>query len=111
MRDYLKLLDQQKRAGQDIRIDFSLVPIDRIRAQAPGKSMGLQLADAAAGAVFNALEKDEYGNSEPRYLKTLMPLFYRNRGSILGYGLKIVPRDAPVKLAGQANLVWLAELC
>lgn len=62
MRDYLKLLDQQKRAAQDIRIDFSLVPIERIRAQAPGKSMGLHLADAAAGAIFNALEEDKYGN-------------------------------------------------
>jgi len=108
MRDYLKLLDRQRRAGQDIRIDFSLVPIDRIRAQAPGKSMGLQLADAAA--IFNALEEDRYGNSEPRYLKTLMPLFYGNRGLVLGYGLKIVHKDAPVQLAGKVSLAWLDGL-
>ena len=110
MRNYLKLLDRQRTAGQDIRIDFSLVRIDRIRTLAPGKSMGLQLADGAAGAIFNAFERDRYCNTEPRYLNALMPLLYRNRGSVLGYGLKIVPKDAPVQLAGQESLVWLKRL-
>lgn len=69
MRDYLRLLEVQKHSGKDIRIEFDRIPIDKMVTRTPGRYMGLQLADAAAGASFNAVERDKFGNTEPRYLK------------------------------------------
>ena len=56
MRQYLRLLEKQKQMGKDIRIEFDRIAIDMMKTQTPGRSMGLQLADAAAGAFFNAIE-------------------------------------------------------
>ena len=94
MQAYLRLLQRQQRAGQDIRIEFDRVPIARFRTQVPGTSIGLQLADAAAGAFFNALERDRFGNTEPRYLRILSPLLYRREQNVHGYGFKILPTRA-----------------
>jgi len=71
MRDYLQVLENQKKMGEDIRIEFDQVPIDKLRTQTPGRSMGLQLADATAGAFFNAFERNEFNNTEARYLKII----------------------------------------
>jgi hypothetical protein len=110
LRDYLRRLEQQKQSGQDIRIEFEAVPIDEIKTATPGRSMGLQLADAGAGAFFNALERDRFGNTEARYVETMSPVLYRHNGSVSGYGCKVVPRDALAKLAGEASLNWLRRL-
>ncbi len=109
MRAYLRLLERQQRAGHDIRIDFRRVPVARLRTQAPGTSMGLQLADGAAGAFFNALERDRFGNTEPRYLYTLSPLLYRREQNVHGYGLKIMPTQARAQLRSQDSLRWLQQ--
>ncbi len=109
MRDYLRLLAQQQRAGHDIRIEFDRIPVARFRTQAPGTSMGLQLADAAAGAFFNALERDRFGNTEPRYLQTLSPLLYRHEDNVHGYGLKIMPTQALPGLKQETSLGWLPQ--
>ena len=109
MRDYLRLLKKQQEAGMDIRIDFDKVPIDKITSRAPGKSMGLQLADAVAGAFFNALERDRFGNTEPRYLQIMKPILYRHEHTVRGYGLKIVPREAMPVLMAMESLNWLSE--
>jgi len=110
MRDYLRLLNKQQETGQDIRIDFEKVPIDKLSSRTPGKSMGLQLADATAGAFFNALEQDKFGNTEPRYIQTLAPVLYRHERAINGYGFKIVPREAMPILMAKESLKWLSEL-
>lgn len=109
MRNYLQLLKKQKDIGQDIRIEFERIPVNKLSTQTPGKSMGLQLADAAAGTFFNALEKDRFGNTEPRYLNTISSVLYRHEGLFRGYGLKIVPRDAVKILYSEESLKWLAE--
>jgi len=109
MRKYLRLLERQKNTGHDIRIEFDRIPIDRLRTQTPGKSMGLQLADAAAGAFFNALERNNFGNTEPRYLNMISPVLYRHERNIQGYGLKIVPREAKQILLTEESLKWLTQ--
>jgi hypothetical protein len=109
MRDYLRLLSKQKQAGQDIRIDFEKVPIENLKTHTPGKSMGLQLADAVAGAFFNALERDKFDNTEPRYIQTMTPVLYRDNKNLQGYGLKIVPRESLSKLECEESLKWLSS--
>jgi hypothetical protein len=109
MREYLRLLEKQKTAGQDIRIEFDRVPVKKLKTQTPGRSMGLQLADAAAGTFFNAFEKDAFGNTEPRYLNMISPVLYRHDRSIRGYGLKVVPREAMKILQTEESLKWLMQ--
>ncbi|GBE30887.1 MAG TPA: DUF3800 domain-containing protein [Bacteroidetes bacterium] len=109
MKDYLRRLELMKEHGQDIRIDFDHVKIDQISALSPGRAMGLQLADAVAGATFNALERDPYENTEPRYIQTLDPIMYKNRGMLWGYGLKVVPREAMADIADQSCCDWLRD--
>ena len=110
MRQYLRLLNKHQEVGQDIRIDFDKVPVDKLNSLAPGKSMGLQLADATAGAFFNALEPDKFANTEPRYLQIMAPVLYRHERTLRGYGLKIVPREALPIVITRENLRWLSEL-
>jgi len=110
MKDYLRLLEKQKQMGKDIRIEFDKIPIHKLGTQTPGRSMGLQLADAAAGAVFNAVERDKFGNTEPRYLRTILPILYRHDSRCQGYGFKIVPGEAAANLRDEENLKWLLEL-
>jgi hypothetical protein len=54
----------------------------------------LQLADSCASALFKAVERDEYGNREERYLAALAPKLYR-RGvaNVTSYGLKVFPAN------------------
>jgi len=72
--------------------------------------MGLQLADAVAGAFFNAIERDKFGNTEPRYLRTIMPILYHHNNRCKGYGFKIVPRETATNLRKDENLKWLLEM-
>lgn len=108
MRDYLRLLHKHQETGQDIRIEFDKVPINKLKTRTPGRSMGLQLADAIAGAFFNALEQDKYGNTEPRYLHTIANIIYRHEQNLLGYGFKIVPKEALQSLITKEHLKWLS---
>jgi hypothetical protein len=109
MRAYLQLLQRRQRAGQDVRIEFDRVSVAGFRTQTPNSSMGLQLADAAAGAFLNALERDRFGNTEPRYLQTLSPLLYRHEESLHGYGFKILPTRTIADAAAEPSLSWLAQ--
>ena len=52
----------------------------------------LQLADTAASALFKAVEPDDYGNREDRYLQQLRSLLYRRgTANVTSYGLKVFP--------------------
>lgn len=62
------------------------------RIEAPNKIELLQVADTAASALFRAVEPDQYGNTEDRYLKELAPKLYRrSSGNVVSYGLKVFP--------------------
>jgi len=110
MKEYLRRLDKQRESGADVRIDLQRLPLDKITTLTPGRCMGLQLADAAAGALFNALERDRYGNTEPRYVRELMPVLYRHDERITGYGLKIIPREATKYIADEISLEWIKSI-
>ncbi len=110
MKDYLRRLDKQKESGVDVRVDLERLPLEKITTLTPGRCMGLQLADAAAGAMFNALERDRYSNTEPRYIRELLPILYRHGEKTTGYGLKIIPREAIVYIEEQKSLEWLNDV-
>jgi hypothetical protein len=64
----------------------------RFRLDTPNSVEMLQVADICASALFKAVEPDQYGNTEPRYLSELRPIIYRDpRGRVTSYGLKIFP--------------------
>ena len=92
---------------QRISIEFDKIPIDKIATKTSGRSAGLQLADAVAGAFFNAMERDKFGNTEPRYVQIISPVLYRYSNKLQGYGVKIVPTGIPSTLMCNAHLEWL----
>lgn len=80
----------------------------RFRTATPEKVELLQFADTAASALFRALEPDEFGNHERRYLEELVPKLYRrDPGSITSYGLKVFPSE---ECGDGGSLAWLREL-
>ncbi len=78
------------------------------RIDAPDKVELLQCADTTASAVFRAVEPDQYGNVERRYLDELRPKLYR-RGTakVTSYGLKVFPAS---ECASGSALEWLRDL-
>ena len=52
----------------------------------------LQLADLTASALYTAIEPDQFGNIEERYLRNIAPKLYRyGRSPVTAYGLKVFP--------------------
>lgn len=78
------------------------------RIEAPNKVELLQVADTAASALYRAVEPDEFGNTEQRYLEALSPKLYRRYpGDITSYGLKVFPTS---ECAQGSNLGWMRDL-
>ncbi|HMJ35953.1 MAG TPA: hypothetical protein VK501_18760 [Baekduia sp.] len=68
----------------------------------------LQIADTAASSLFRAVEPDEFGNVERRYLQELVPKLYRRgSGPLTSYGLKVFPAS---HCAPGTTLHWLKAL-
>lgn len=52
----------------------------------------LQLADSTASTLYAAIEPDQFGNVEDRYLRNIAPKLYRYGSSaVTAYGLKVFP--------------------
>jgi hypothetical protein len=80
----------------------------RFKIDSPARVELLQIADACASAIFRAVEPDQYGNTERRYLDILRPKLYRRAtGNITSYGLKVFPSQQG--LVG-GPLDWLRAL-
>jgi hypothetical protein len=78
------------------------------KVDAPHKIELLQLADTAASALYRAVEPDEFGNTERRYLQELRPKLYRRGGaSITSYGLKVFPSS---ECDTGGSLSWLRDM-
>jgi hypothetical protein len=89
-----KLHDYRKRleAATGVNIDWPLFQGHPFRIGRPSTVELLQVADTAASAVYQAVEPDQYGNNEPRYLEELRPKIYRGSPApVTSYGLKTFP--------------------
>jgi hypothetical protein len=78
------------------------------KIDAPKRIEMLQVADSCASALFRAVEPDEYGNVERRYLEVLVPKIYRRgRAAITSYGIKVFPST---QCEDGTPLSWLRQL-
>lgn len=109
LKDYLNILKRQKES-KNIQINFNYFDLDSgFFTYTAGRQAGLQIADACAGAVFNALEYNLFGFRELSYLKHLSPVLYRHGKKSSGYGLKIVPREAILEIKKDSELFRILE--
>jgi hypothetical protein len=89
------------------------IPIDRIgNIEAESKQVRklLQVVDACAGAIFNALETDKYGNVEATYVLDLANKFDRVSGKLWGYGLKLFPGNKPEYMQRSTQYTWMDKI-
>lgn len=103
LRDYLCRLRENPR----VNIEWSAIDPVRVRAVQHAQMAGLQVADAVASGAFAAVNPNQFGDTENRYLAELLPVAYRHERRVLGYGLKFWPGDIATL---QAENPRLAEL-
>ena len=105
LRDYLCRL----RDKPGVQIDWSVIDPVRVRAVQHAQMAGLQVVDAIASSAFAAVNANQFGDTEERYLLELLPVAYRRKGKVSGYGLKFWPADIDMLLAKDPRLQKLAE--
>jgi hypothetical protein len=88
LHDYRSRLEKK----DGVTIDWPLFQDHQFRIGRPPTVELLQVADTAASAIYQAVEPDNYGNTEPRYLAELRPKIYRGSPApVTSYGLKTFP--------------------
>lgn len=106
--EYLRLL----KAGaphNGVTIHWPSIDPANVIALSSGKRMGLQLADAVASSFFYAVETNQYGNTEDKYVKILHPVVYRYGPKYLGYGVKLWPKEVATQVGIKKELAWILE--
>ncbi|MBI2421385.1 MAG: DUF3800 domain-containing protein [Candidatus Hydrogenedentes bacterium] len=109
LRQYLRSLQTQS-DPLDVRIDWSVILPESVRAVNHDQLAGLQVADAVASSFYYAANVNQYGEAEDRYARLLFPTVYRHKGSVLGYGLKFWPQELPKLKSANPHLAWFADL-
>lgn len=92
LRGYLRKL-REETGDFGVTVDWSVLNPEAIRAVEHSQLAGLQVADAVASSLFAALNPNPYGDTEDKYARLLLPVCYRHKGALLGYGLKFWPGD------------------
>jgi hypothetical protein len=106
LRAYLGKL-KRRSAESDIRIDWSAVDSDNVEIYEHKKRMGLQIADAVASAMWNGVNPNGYGYTEPRYAEMLRPTVYAFNGRRFGYGIKVMPSEVVRGTTPHPGTEWL----
>jgi len=109
LRGYMAYL-REKTDEFNVTIDWNSISPNKLKAYSPGRRMGLQIADAVAGAFFYAIEPTVYGFTEDRYARMLKPVVYNYRGVYLGYGIKLWPRESSDLIRSSVYFGWLREV-
>lgn len=90
LRDYLAFLRDGPPAAK-CHIEWGAIDPNMVRAINHDQMAGLQMADAVASGIYFALNLNQYGMTEPRYLELMHTRIYRHRGRAHGYGVKFWP--------------------
>jgi hypothetical protein len=107
LRNYLCHL--RDRPEGDTNIDWSVIKPMNVRAIQHSQMAGLQVADAVASSAYTAVNSNQFGDTEDRYLRELLPVAYRHERKLLGYGLKFWPGDFESLKRENPRLEGLAE--
>lgn len=67
------------------------------------------MADAIASGLYAAVNPNQFGDTEDKYTRLLLPSCYRHKGAVLGYGLKFWPGDFETLKKENPQLVIFAE--
>jgi hypothetical protein len=70
----------------------------------------LQVSDICNSSCFNALEFDQYGYYDERYLLGLSNKIYRRKGNLFSYGLKFLPGNLHQSAELLQNYPWLKKI-
>lgn len=73
------------------RIYFEVLHMNLLRVYPHLEREGLQLADVISSAFFKACDKRDTGGCDPQFAKLLKGRMARERGSIAGFGVKLLP--------------------
>lgn len=101
--DYLAKLKKKN----EVRIDWSAVDSDAVEIYEHKKRMGLQIADAVASAMWNGVNPNGYGHTEPRYAEILLPTIYAHKKQRFGYGVKVLPSEIMRSTTPPPGTEWL----
>jgi hypothetical protein len=94
-----------RRDGGNHSIRWHALDLEETEAVPAGKHTGLQVADAAASSVGEALELTFHSMTEHRYVKMWRDKYYRRNGQCDRYGLKAFPHWPPNDPTGRQH--WL----
>lgn len=108
LRTYLRKLKEMS-AGGEINIEWSVINPEAVSAVQHMQMAGLQVADAVASSVYAAVNPNQFGDTEDRYMRAILPVCYRYQGHLLGYGLKFWPGDLASLQKENPQLAWLTE--
>jgi hypothetical protein len=108
LRGYLRKL-REETGDFGVTVDWSVLNPEAIRAVEHSQLAGLQVADAVASSLFAALNPNPYGDTEDKYARLLLPVCYRHKGALLGYGLKFWPGDVESLKRESPQLLAFAE--
>ncbi len=107
--DFKAYLERLK-GDTDVKVHWPVIDIDGISAKDHSSSAALQLADQVTSAFASAVEPNQYGNSESRYVEILKPKIYNRNNNYFSYGVKIVPRHTEFELTDdQTRFIKLFE--
>lgn len=110
LQNYIGVLKTHKAFGQKVEIDFRYVKTDFFTILSPGKSMGLQLSDAFAGACFNAFERSYQKEVvDLEFLKLMAAILYRRKGKLEGYGLKVFPKSNVASIMESISIIQVEK--
>lgn len=70
----------------------------------------LQVADICSGALYDALQINQYGDIEESYLMSLDDKFHRVDGKLWGYGLKLFPRSVKEIIEEYDCYSWMKKI-
>lgn len=86
-------------------LDSTIIEPSEIHLRPTGQRAGLQIADAVASSILQAVQPSQYGFAEPRYLQMLRGVLHRHAtAGYEGYGLSFEPTTSCNEVRGRGFL-------
>lgn len=108
LRDYLTLMTVYP--GPYRKPTINQETIKSLEAKNKQTRKLLQVADICSGALYDALQINQYGDVEESYLMSLADKFDRVNGKLWGYGLKLFPKSVKEILEEYNCYSWMAKI-